>query len=142
MPTHVRDNFSKGTPWISGPVLKTGARAASLHRRSDSPFNSATTRCINTLTTCELSPELQQRLGTALDKILLMCEIFPVGSDEVYILRNFASILPQLLFAYGTRYPQVRRAVDAFNQGKWKTYGNRPSRQEKEPKTAPPKTHA
>ena len=32
MPTHVRDNFSKGTPWISGPVLKTGARAASLHR--------------------------------------------------------------------------------------------------------------
>ena len=71
------------------------------------------------LTTCELSPELQQCLGTALDKILLMCESFPVGSDEVYILRNFASILPQLLFAYGTRYPQVRRAVDAFNQGKW-----------------------
>ena len=48
-----------------------------------------------------------------------MCETFPVGSDEVYILRNFAGILPQLLFAHGTRYPQVRREVDAFNQGKW-----------------------
>jgi hypothetical protein len=36
------------------------------------------------LTSCELSPELQQCLGTALDKILLMCETFPVGSDEVH----------------------------------------------------------
>ena len=52
-------------------------------------------------------------------KILLMCDDFPAGSDEVYILRNFACILPQLLFAYGTRPAQVRRAVDSFNQGKW-----------------------
>jgi len=39
-------------------------------------------------------------------------------SDEVYILRNFATILPQLLFVYGTRPAQVRRAINAFNQGK------------------------
>jgi len=44
---------------------------------------------------------------------------FPRRSDEVYILRNLAGILPQLLFVYGTCYPQVRRAVDTFNQGKW-----------------------
>ena len=48
-----------------------------------------------------------------------MCEGFPVESDEVFILRNFAITLPQLLFVYGTRTEQVRRAVDLFNQGKW-----------------------
>jgi hypothetical protein len=42
---------------------------------------------------------------------------FPVGSDEVYILQNFASIMPQRLFVYGTRSEQVRRA-DLFDQGK------------------------
>jgi hypothetical protein len=63
--------------------------------------------------------ELQQCPATALDKILLMCESFPDCSDEVYILRNLASILSQLLFVYGTRTEQVRRAHDLFNQGRW-----------------------
>jgi hypothetical protein len=49
-----------------------------------------------------------------------MCEGFPAGSDEVFILGNLASILPQLLFVYGTRTEQVRRrAVDLFDQGRW-----------------------
>jgi hypothetical protein len=69
------------------------------------------------LPTSELTPELQQCIGIALDKILFMCLGFPIGSDEVYILRNFISILPQLLFVYGTRSEQVRRAVDLFDQG-------------------------
>jgi len=70
-------------------------------------------------TSSDLTPEIQQCLGSALDKILHMCEGFPVESDEVFILRNFAITLPQLLFVYGTRTEQVRRAVDLFNQGKW-----------------------
>jgi hypothetical protein len=37
----------------------------------------------NPLPTSALTPELQQCLATALDKILLMCESFPGGSDEV-----------------------------------------------------------
>jgi hypothetical protein len=45
-----------------------------------------------------------------------MCESFPHGSDEVYILRNLASIL---LFVYGTRTEEARRAHDLFNQGRW-----------------------
>ena len=45
-----------------------------------------------------------------------MCESFPDGSDEVYILRNLASIL---LFVYGTRREEARRAHDLFNQGRW-----------------------
>ena len=48
-----------------------------------------------------------------------MCEGFPAKSDEVFILRNFDITLPQLLFVYGTRTEQVRRAVDLFNQGRW-----------------------
>ena len=36
------------------------------------------------LTTCELQPELQKCLGTALDKILIMREDFPVGSFSLY----------------------------------------------------------
>ena len=71
------------------------------------------------LSTNALSTELQQCLCTALDKILLLCEGFPAGSDEVYVLRNFACIIPQLLFVYGTRTEQVRRTVNIFNQGKW-----------------------
>jgi hypothetical protein len=70
-------------------------------------------------TSSNLIPELQQCLGTALDKILHMCEGFPAESDEVFILRNLAITLPQLLFVYGTRTEQVRRAVDLFNQGRW-----------------------
>jgi len=70
-------------------------------------------------TSSDLTPELQQCLGPALDKILHMCDEFPAESDEVFILRNFAIILPQLLFVYGTRTEQVRRADDLFNQGKW-----------------------
>jgi hypothetical protein len=70
-------------------------------------------------TSSDLTPELQQCLGSALDKILHMCDGFPAESDEVFILRNFAIILPQLLFVYGTRTEQVRRADDLFNQGKW-----------------------
>jgi len=59
-------------------------------------------------TSSDLTPELQQCLGSAFDKILLMCDGFPAESDEVFILRNFAIILPQLLFGYGTRTEQVR----------------------------------
>ncbi len=70
-------------------------------------------------TSSDLTPELQQCLGSALDKILHMCDGFPAESDEVFILRNFAIILPQLLFVYGTRTEQVCRADDLFNQGKW-----------------------
>jgi len=70
-------------------------------------------------TSSDLTPELLQCLGSALDKILHMCDGFRAESDEVFILRNFAIILPQLLFVYGTRTEQVRRAVDFFNQGKW-----------------------
>ena len=73
----------------------------------------------NPLPTSVLTPELQQCFATALDKIFFMCESFPDGSDEVYILRNLASILPQLLFVYGTRTEQVRRAHDLFIQGRW-----------------------
>ena len=76
-------------------------------------------RDYNLPTSSNLIPELQQCLGTALDKILYMCEGFPAKSDEVFILRNFAITLPQLLFVYGTRTEQVRRAVDLFNQGRW-----------------------
>jgi hypothetical protein len=47
-----------------------------------------------------------------------MCEGFPAGSDEVFILGNLASILPQLLFVYGTRTEQVRKAADLFDQGR------------------------
>ena len=70
-------------------------------------------------TSSDLTPELQQCLGSALDKILHMCDGFPAESDEVFILRNFAITLPQLLFVCGTRTEQVRRAVDLFNQGRW-----------------------
>ena len=39
-------------------------------------------------TSSELTPELQRRLAVALDKVLFMCDGFPVrGSDEKYILR-------------------------------------------------------
>ena len=44
------------------------------------------------LTTCELQPELQKCLGTALDKILIMCEDFPVGirrGDDHWILLKY-----------------------------------------------------
>ena len=70
--------------------------------------------------TAELIPELrwQQCLAIALDKVLQMCEGFPAGSDEVFILGNLASILPQLLFVYGTRTEQVRKAADLFDQGR------------------------
>jgi len=65
------------------------------------------------LPTSELTPELQQCIATALDKILLMCEGFPVGSNEVYILQNFACILPQLLYIRHTLRagPQSRRPL-------------------------------
>ena len=59
-------------------------------------------------TSSDLTPEIQQCLGSSLDKILHMCDGFPAESDEVFILRNFAIILPQLLFVYGTRTEQVR----------------------------------
>ena len=36
----------------------------------------------NPLPTSVLTPELQQCFATALDKILLMCESFPDGSDD------------------------------------------------------------
>jgi len=55
------------------------------------------------------------------------------------ILRNLASILPQLLFVYGTRAEQVRRAHDLFNKGRWEDLWNWPSRPGREPKLAPPK---
>lgn len=48
--------------------------------------------------TAELTPELRQRLAIALDKILQLCESFPDGSTEVYILRHFAIALPQLFW--------------------------------------------
>jgi hypothetical protein len=37
------------------------------------------------LTTCDLSPELQQCLGTVLDKILLMCEMFIFIKTFLYV---------------------------------------------------------
>jgi hypothetical protein len=70
-------------------------------------------------TSSNLTPELQQCLGSSLDKILHMCKGFPAESDEVFILRNFAITLPQLLFVYGTRTEQGRRTVYLFNQGRW-----------------------
>ena len=70
-------------------------------------------------TSSDLTPELLSRLGIALDKVLFMCDGFPVGSDERYILRHFAIVLPQLFFAFGTRPAHVSRAADLFDQGKW-----------------------
>ena len=101
-------------------------------------------------TSSDLTPELQQCLGPALDKILHMCDEFPAESDEVFILRNFAIILPQLLFVYGTRTEQVCRADDLFNQGKWedlwklanKTGERTKARAAKNPRRSKPKSDA
>ncbi len=75
------------------------------------------------LPTVALSIELQQCLGTSLDKILLLCEEFPAGSDEVYILRNFACIIPQLLFVYGTHTEQVSEQSTSLIRENGKTSG-------------------
>ncbi len=135
--TRIKDWYVKTGQQAAGARIQSGAPFALMRFDNDSLERKAALRGAfpflaskhtlglffelrdHPLTTCELSPELQKCLGTALDKILFMCDSFPTGSDEVYILRNFAIILPQLLFAYGTRASQVRRALDAFNLGKW-----------------------
>ena len=93
----------------------------------------------NPLPTSVLTPELQQCLATALDKIFLMCESFPDGSDEVYILRNLASIC--LNYCSCKAHAQSRSAepMTSLTKEDEKAFGNWPSRPGSEPKLAPPK---
>ena len=94
------------------------------------------------LTTCELSPELQQCLGTALDKILLMCETFSVGRTRyTFSVISLASSPNCCLHTELVTRRSAEQSTPLI-RANGKTYGNRPSRQEKEPKTAQPKTHA
>ena len=60
----------------------------------------------------------------------------------IYILRNFAGILPQFLLHTELATRRSAEQSTPLIRANGTTCGNRPSRQEKEPKTAPPKTHA
>jgi hypothetical protein len=44
----------------------------------------------------------------ATKRVLALCPLFPLGSDERHIMRLFAHYLPQLLHAHGLRLSDIR----------------------------------
>jgi hypothetical protein len=54
-----------------------------------------------------------------LKNVLLLCVQFPQGSDERYIMRNFAQIFLPLLYVFGRSDSAIDKAQKLFNAGKW-----------------------
>ena len=56
-----------------------------------------------------------------LKEVLAIASTVPQGSDERYILREFAQIALNLLYAFGTHTENVKKAARKFNNGEWES---------------------
>ncbi len=52
--------------------------------------------------------------------VLSLCPLFPEGSKEREILRQFIHFLPQLLHAHGIRHSDIESSSHMLAQGKWR----------------------
>ena len=52
--------------------------------------------------------------------VLSLCPLFPEGSKEREILRQFIHFLPQLLHAHGVRHSDIESSSHMLAQGKWR----------------------
>ena len=61
--------------------------------------------------------------GLAFERGLMhsIASTVPQGSDERYILREFAQIALNLLYAFGTHTENVKKAARKFNNGEWES---------------------
>jgi hypothetical protein len=64
--------------------------------------------------------KMHRSICNATKLALSLCPLFPHGSEERAIMRQFVHFLPQLLHAAGLRHQDVEYCCAIFVQGKWR----------------------